>query len=41
VHVPDRIRVAVVDMAHDHLWTNLDDLLKREDAELEGGPDTR
>ncbi|MBT3343045.1 MAG: Gfo/Idh/MocA family oxidoreductase [Gemmatimonadetes bacterium] len=34
-----KVRVGVLGMAHDHLWTNLKDLLKREDAELVGAAD--
>ena len=35
----DQLRVGVLGMAHDHLWTNLDDLLKREDATVVGAAD--
>ncbi|MEC9379203.1 MAG: Gfo/Idh/MocA family oxidoreductase [Candidatus Latescibacterota bacterium] len=35
----DKVKVAVLGMAHDHLWTNLDDLLKRDDATVVGAAD--
>lgn len=35
----ESLRVAVLGMAHDHMWTNLDDLMNREDAELIAGAD--
>jgi len=35
----DRLRVGVLGMAHDHLWSNLKDLAGLEDAELVAGAD--
>ena len=37
----EKIRVGVLGMAHDHLWTNLRQLGELEDAELVGGADER
>lgn len=33
------LRIAVLGMAHDHLWDNMKDLLKRDDVELVAGAD--
>jgi len=35
----DNLRVAVLGMAHDHLWSNLKDLQDRNDAQLVAGAD--
>ena len=35
----DRLRVAVLCMAHDHLWGNLKDLCAAENADLVAGAD--
>lgn len=36
----DKIRIAVLGMAHDHLWTNLNQLAELDGAELVAGADT-
>ena len=35
----DKLRIAVLGMAHDHLWGNLKSLAEQEDAELVAGAD--
>jgi predicted dehydrogenase len=35
----DQLRIAVLGMAHDHLWAKLEELTAREDAELVGAAD--
>lgn len=35
----DKLRIAVLGMAHDHLWSNLDNLAKLDTAELVAGAD--
>ncbi|MBT4138554.1 MAG: Gfo/Idh/MocA family oxidoreductase [Candidatus Latescibacteria bacterium] len=35
----DKLRVAVLGMAHDHVWTNLKELAELDDAELVAGAD--
>jgi len=35
----DKLRIAVLGMAHDHLWGNLKSLAAQEDAELVAGAD--
>ena len=37
--MPSPLRIAVLGMAHDHLWGNLDDLIKNKRAELVAGTD--
>jgi predicted dehydrogenase len=37
--MPSPLKIAVLGMAHDHLWGNLDDLIKNEQAELVAGAD--
>ena len=35
----EKLRIAVLGMAHDHLWGNLKELCAAHDAELVGGTD--
>ncbi|HCQ04475.1 MAG TPA: gfo/Idh/MocA family oxidoreductase [Candidatus Latescibacteria bacterium] len=37
--MPSPLKIAVLGMAHDHLWGNLDDLIKNKNAELVAGAD--
>ena len=37
--MPEKLRIGVLGMAHDHLWSNLQDLGKLEDAALVAGAD--
>ena len=35
----DLVKIGVLGMAHDHLWSNLQDLAQLEGAQLVGGAD--
>ena len=36
----EKLRIAVLGMAHDHLWDNLKELCAAHEAELVGGADS-